>query len=106
MSFVNRVALTLALYGSLCVTPTRLLGDADTPPPTLASKALERPATESPKLNLLVITIDTLRADKMSMYGHERITTPQMDAFGRTATVFENSYSHTSWTFPSMSTKG
>ena len=43
-------------------------------------------------LSVLLITIDTLRPDHMSLYGYERLTTPRIDAFSSSATVFEQAY--------------
>ena len=59
---------------------------------------------ETGKKNLLIITIDTLRADYLGPREDGQTTSPAIDAFGRTATVFENAYSHTSWTLPAMAT--
>ena len=41
---------------------------------------------------MLLITIDTLRPDHMSLYGYQRPTTPRIDAFARGATVFEQAF--------------
>jgi len=48
--------------------------------------------------NVLLLFIDTLRADRMSLYGHPRKNTPHIEAFAATATVFERAYSPTSST--------
>lgn len=45
------------------------------------------PARRPP--NLLLITVDTLRADHMSSYGYERQTTPNLDRLARDGTLFE-----------------
>lgn len=47
----------------------------------------------SRKPNILLIGIDSLRADHMSMYGYHRLTTPHMDRFAQGGTVFERCYS-------------
>ena len=49
--------------------------------------------SSKPKLNLILIGIDSLRADHMSMYGYDRLTTPHMDKFARGGTVYERCYS-------------
>jgi arylsulfatase A-like enzyme len=54
--------------------------------------------------NVVLIVVDTLRADHMGMYGYERSTTPELDAFAREATVFDRAYAHAPWTKPSMAT--
>ncbi|MHB0877009.1 MAG: sulfatase family protein [Anaerolineae bacterium] len=45
------------------------------------------------KPNILLIGIDSLRADRMSAYGYPRLTTPYMDRFARGGTLFERTYS-------------
>jgi arylsulfatase A-like enzyme len=45
------------------------------------------------KPNLLLIGIDSLRADHMSLYGYPRLTTPHMDKFAAGGAVFENTFS-------------
>jgi len=40
--------------------------------------------------NLLLITLDTLRADHLGTYGYGRPTSPALDAFAAAATVFED----------------
>jgi arylsulfatase A-like enzyme len=45
------------------------------------------------KPNLLLIGIDSLRADHMSLYGYPRLTTPHLDKFSARGAVFENAFS-------------
>src|SRR3989442_4680797 len=42
--------------------------------------------------NVLLITLDTTRADRMGFLGSTRGLTPALDAFARTATVFTRAY--------------
>jgi len=51
-----------------------------------------------PRLNVLIIAIDTLRADRMSLYGYERPTTPEIEDFAATATTYERAITPSSWT--------
>jgi arylsulfatase A-like enzyme/Flp pilus assembly protein TadD len=46
------------------------------------------------RLNLLLITVDTLRADRLSCYGQERLRTPNMDAFSEKGIVFSRAFAH------------
>jgi arylsulfatase A-like enzyme len=39
-------------------------------------------------MNVLVISVDTLRADRLGCYGCNRVTSPHIDAFAREGTVF------------------
>ena len=41
------------------------------------------------KPNLILIGVDSLRADHMSLYGYERLTTPHVDEFAWEGTVFD-----------------
>jgi arylsulfatase A-like enzyme len=52
--------------------------------------------------NVLFISIDTLRADHLGTYGYARGTSPRIDAFAKTACVFESAQSSASWTLPSI----
>ena len=53
-----------------------------------------------PECNVILISIDTLRADHLGTYGYERKTSPRIDGFARNALVFENAISQSSWTTP------
>jgi arylsulfatase A-like enzyme len=51
--------------------------------------------------NLLWIVVDTLRADRMSIYGYRRSTTPELEAWARDGITFEMARSAAPWTLPS-----
>lgn len=51
------------------------------------------PAKRQKLPNLVVFGIDSLRADHMSAYGYHRLTTPHLDRFAQSATLFENTIS-------------
>ena len=50
--------------------------------------------------NLILITLDTTRADHLSCYGYQRQTTPNLDRFAADALRFTRCYAVTSWTLP------
>ena len=50
--------------------------------------------------NVLVISIDTLRADRLGCYGYIRDTSPEIDAFAQDAVLFENAFTPMSVTLP------
>ena len=52
--------------------------------------------------HVVLISIDTLRADHVGLYGYARETTPNIDRFFRTGTVFENAMSSAPCTIPSV----
>jgi len=54
-------------------------------------------------VNVVLITLDTCRADHMSLYGYERETTPNIDAFATHAVVFDRARSQSASTAPALS---
>jgi choline-sulfatase len=50
---------------------------------------------------IILISIDTLRADRLPLYGYRRGSTPVLDRLGREAIVFDDVYSHGPLTLPS-----
>jgi arylsulfatase A-like enzyme len=67
----------------------------------LAFAACARPserATARP--NLVLVSIDTLRADHLGAYGYGRATSPSIDRLAREGVVFERAYSTSNWTLP------
>lgn len=53
--------------------------------------------------NILLISIDTLRADHLGCYGYHRNTTPHLDQLSKNSYQFINTFSQAPWTLPSMS---
>lgn len=53
------------------------------------------------KENYLLLTIDTVRADRLSLYGYKYQTSPFLDSLKNEAIVFNNAYSLVPLTFPS-----
>ncbi len=54
--------------------------------------------------NVLLITVDSLRTDRLGYAGHRRPTSAAVDALARESVLFENSYSQSGWTLPSVAT--
>ena len=54
---------------------------------------------EPPQL-IILISIDTLRADHLSLYGHARFTSPRMDLFASEGASFLDASSAAPWTLP------
>ena len=50
--------------------------------------------------NIVLIVLDTLRADHLSQYGYNLDTSPGLDRLSSSATIFEKAYSTSSWTVP------
>ncbi|HYC60490.1 MAG TPA: sulfatase-like hydrolase/transferase [Thermoanaerobaculia bacterium] len=55
----------------------------------------------SPGSPVIIISIDTLRADRLPAYGYRGVETPAIDALRRDAILYENAYSHCPMTLPS-----
>ena len=51
--------------------------------------------------NIILISIDDLRADHLGCYGYNRDTSPNIDSFARDNTLFTKCYIHQAWTLPS-----
>jgi arylsulfatase A-like enzyme/uncharacterized protein HemY len=59
------------------------------------------PGTDKERLNVLLITIDTLRADWLSCYGSEHLDTPNIDTLSERGVLFLRAFANTSTTLPS-----
>ncbi len=55
----------------------------------------------SAKPNIIILLFDTFSARHMSLYGYERVTTPNIDKFAEKSTVFHHNYAPSSFTQPS-----
>lgn len=58
-------------------------------------------AVRGEDLNLLLITIDTLRPDRLSCYNSPYVKTPQIDALAAKGVLFERAFAHDPLTLPS-----
>jgi arylsulfatase A-like enzyme len=52
--------------------------------------------------NILILMVDTLRADRLGCYGHKVDTSLGIDAFSQNALLFENAYATAPWTLASV----
>jgi len=59
-------------------------------------------AAQPPPPNVIVVLVDTLRADRLGVYGNRNGLTPYLDDLARRGTVFGNAYAASSWTCPSV----
>ena len=53
-----------------------------------------------PRPDVVLIVIDTLRADHLGLYGYPEETAPFLSELGRRSAVFERAFSTSSWTAP------
>lgn len=52
--------------------------------------------------NVILIIIDTLRADHVGCYGYQRNTSPRIDEFSEDSVIFKNAIASAPWTTPSI----
>ena len=57
---------------------------------------------ERKRWNVLIITLDAVRADHLSLYGYERPTSPYLEEFAKSALVFEQAWSPSNFTSLSL----
>ncbi len=62
---------------------------------------LLRPATTREPAPIILISVDTLRADHLPIYGYRNVTTPAIDALAADGIVFDRAYAHSPQTLPS-----
>jgi choline-sulfatase len=74
------------------------LGGACAPPPPAPAPTASRPAGPE---RIVLVSIDTLRADYVGCYGARRARTPRLDAIARRGVRFETAISPTPLTLPS-----
>ncbi|MBM4358949.1 MAG: sulfatase-like hydrolase/transferase [Deltaproteobacteria bacterium] len=83
------------------------------PPPPLEDDAEDAPQRSDERLldlgprDVLLVTIDALRADHVGAYGYSRRTTPRLDALASDGALFEAAYTatpHTSYAVTSLMT--
>src|SRR5260370_9390776 len=84
----SRVAAVPLVLGVVFLALTRAL-------------AASPPAARKPAVNVILITIDTVRADHLGCYGAKDIRTPTLDGLARDGTVFERAISQVPLTWPS-----
>jgi len=88
---------------------TGLAGCSEPPPPAAAPAAVPAPAatpapvsaTDRPP-DITFVVVDTLRADRLHLYGAVRPTSPALDALALDAVVFDRAYAPSPWTLPSV----
>jgi arylsulfatase A-like enzyme len=96
--------------GAWEVFATRI--DCDDTDPEVHPGALERPLNGRDEdcdgfdsirgSNVVLLTIDTLRARNLGAYGYERDTSPGIDALARSGTLFLDAFAPSPWTLPSL----
>jgi arylsulfatase len=68
----------------------------DAPPPKPAAAPAAKPEAAppaAPQPSLVLVTLDTLRADHLGCYGYARPTSPKLDLLAKESLLFQNCYS-------------
>ena len=107
--FDERIGLPADLMGAVTLTFTTSAVSPDQPAAGRPAWNYARTVREerrprqsaSAGQNVIVIVVDTLRADALGPYGARPSPTPRLDAFAAGGRVFEQSISTSSWTLPS-----
>ena len=84
----------VALHAALVVACALPFGCAPEAPGPLAGAY--------PRHNVVLISVDTLRADHLGAYGYTRPTSPMIDAIARQSVLFERAFAPVAATWPSL----
>jgi len=68
----------------------------------LAGFLIKNRHNEENRPNVILIVCDTLRADHLSIYGHQKDTSRNIDLLAQDAVLFKNAYAQAPATNPSM----
>ncbi len=66
------------------------------------SPLIDAPRAENDPPSVILIAVDTLRADRLSAYGYPRATSPNLEALAQDGVRFEQAISAANWTAPSF----
>ncbi len=91
-SWLSRLVLFFAAFSPLGFS---------SPVSTLWADSIPAVGQKNDRLNVLLVTIDTLRTDGLSCYSSEYLKTPNIDSLAEKGVVFSRSFAHTSTTLPS-----
>jgi arylsulfatase A-like enzyme len=91
-------AIVVLVLAGVVAAATRLRPAPAAPP--LAGRAAAAP--DAP--NVLLVMVDTLRADHLSCYGSTVVRTPHIDQLADAGLRYANAFSQASWTRPSVAT--
>ena len=94
----SRVVAAAGLFMVVALAGLAASHDHAPPAAPAASTAALDPARQ--KRNVVLISLDSLRADHVGAYGYRRDTSPNFDRFAREGVLFRHAISTSSWTLP------
>jgi len=97
----GRFSIFLFTFFLIVVTPVLDVATFAQAIPTKPVPAKQRSPAGFTKPSVILITIDTLRADHVGCYGAQTVKTPTLDALARDGIVFERAISQVPLTWPS-----
>ncbi|MFN2377696.1 MAG: sulfatase [Candidatus Binatia bacterium] len=89
----------LAGAGVAALAAVAFLASAS-PVPLPTPSAVAVPDPSRPRRNVVLISLDSLRADHVGAYGYKRDTSPNFDRFAREGVLYRNAIATSSWTLP------
>ncbi|HEX6739528.1 MAG TPA: sulfatase, partial [Vicinamibacteria bacterium] len=95
-SLAAAAALLVYAAGAWWLHPSRTLVE----PPRPAAPG-PPPPRDAAAPDIVLVVMDTTRRDRLSLYGHDRPTSPALDALARQAEVYDDAWSVAPWTPPS-----
>ncbi len=98
------VALAAAGLTAVAIRNGRAAAGVSAARATVALPANQKPdvASAAAPVNVVVYVVDTLRADRLGIYGYEKNTSPRIQALAAEGVVFERCYAGAPWTLPSV----
>ncbi len=99
---VGAIAVVLLILATITVTACR---SRVSEPPSGARQSWRELAGDQAldRLNVILVTIDTLRADRLSSYGSRQVATPNMDRWAEEGVRFTNAATTVPFTLPAHS---
>jgi arylsulfatase A-like enzyme len=94
-----RAVAAVAVCALGAVSPVSLTACWSEPAPPEPAPAAEVPKGKK-RPDVIVLLWDTTRADRLSVYGHDRATTPWLEALASEAKVYDRAISPGMWTVP------
>lgn len=102
----RRLRISLVLPRPMAIAPVVcaviLAGGAYVAVTSVAAEPIGDMKDDVKRPNLLLVTVDTLRADHLSCYGYARATSPHIDGLAQRGVRFENAYVQRGLTWPSL----
>lgn len=91
----------LGLLAALCVWPLGCNEDNENKPAPEAHEVATKADGPLAGQNVLLITLDTTRANRLGCYGYDKAATPALDGIASSGVLFEQAFSQVPLTLPS-----